>query len=143
MENSPEADVKRIISDANRTLSNLLLDGECQNESISEQTDSGICTVISSENTSLYDKSPEEKKSFENELEVDEPLSSCKAEDDAQQENTVYTCSKMSSPKQGTSNSVGETCVCNLKGSRPVSSVGSFSQESTVIIILKEKICFN
>ncbi|XP_015119793.1 lateral signaling target protein 2 homolog isoform X2 [Diachasma alloeum] len=63
----PDMDSKKLISEANKTLSSLLLEGECPNE-ISEQTDSGICTVISSENTSLYDKSPEEKKTFANEI---------------------------------------------------------------------------
>ncbi|XP_063978427.1 lateral signaling target protein 2 isoform X1 [Diachasmimorpha longicaudata] len=63
----PDMDSKKLISEANKTLSSLLLEGECPNE-LSEQTDSGICTVISSENTSLYDKSPEEKKTFANEI---------------------------------------------------------------------------
>lgn len=69
VENSlPDMDSRKLISEANKTLSNLLLDNDCHNNEISEQTDSGICTVISSENTSLYDKSPEEKKTFENEI---------------------------------------------------------------------------
>ncbi|XP_034944155.1 lateral signaling target protein 2 homolog [Chelonus insularis] len=71
IENSlPDMDSKKFISEANKTLSSLLLEGDGTNE-ISEQTDSGICTVISSENTSLYDKSPEEKKLFANEIQED------------------------------------------------------------------------
>ncbi|XP_072749970.1 lateral signaling target protein 2 homolog [Anoplolepis gracilipes] len=105
----PDLDSKRLISEANKTLSNLLLDSsECQNE-ISEQTDSGICTVISSENTSLYDKSPEEKKTFANEIQRD----GCGASDDENiQENTSYSCSNMNSPKR--KNPVN-SCVCNTR----------------------------
>ncbi|KAK0093237.1 hypothetical protein PV326_013994, partial [Microctonus aethiopoides] len=74
----PDIDSRKLITEANKTLSTILLDGgECPNE-ISEQTDSGICTVISSENTSLYDKSPEEKKMFANE--IDDECSTTMAE---------------------------------------------------------------
>lgn len=106
----PDLDSKRLISEANKTLSNLLLDSsECQNE-ISEQTDSGICTVISSENTSLYDKSPEEKKTFANEIQRE----GCGASDEEDtQENTSYSCSNMSSPKR--KNPVN-SCVCSTRG---------------------------
>ncbi|XP_029678817.1 lateral signaling target protein 2 homolog isoform X2 [Formica exsecta] len=105
----PDLDSKRLISEANKTLSNLLLDSsECQNE-ISEQTDSGICTVISSENTSLYDKSPEEKKTFANEIQRE----GCGASDEEDtQENTSYSCSNMNSPKR---KNPENSCVCNTR----------------------------
>jgi len=113
-ENSlPDLDSKKLISEANKTLSNLLLDSaECQNE-ISEQTDSGICTVISSENTSLYDKSPEEKKTFANEIEQDE----CGVSDEEDtQENTSYSCSNMNSPKKKNPTITENSCVCGTRG---------------------------
>ncbi|XP_012215295.1 lateral signaling target protein 2 homolog [Linepithema humile] len=114
IENSlPDLDSKKLISEANKTLSNLLLDsGECQNE-ISEQTDSGICTVISSENTSLYDKSPEEKKTFANEIEQD----GCGISDEEDtQENTSYSCSNMNSPKKKNPTIAENSCVCGMRG---------------------------
>lgn len=105
----PDLDSKKLISQANRTLSHLLLDGD-QNE-ISEQTDSGICTVISSENTSLYDKSPEEKKSFDNDLQ-------------GEQENTSYSCSNVNSPRR-TDSSVSEgSCVCSAKSAKSQKTSG-------------------
>lgn len=113
-ENSlPDLDSKKLISEANKTLSNLLLDSsECQNE-ISEQTDSGICTVISSENTSLYDKSPEEKKTFANEIEQD----GCGVSDEEDtQENTSYSCSNMNSPKKKNPTITENSCVCGTRG---------------------------
>ncbi|KAK2576685.1 hypothetical protein KPH14_005346 [Odynerus spinipes] len=113
----PDLDSKKLISEANKTLSNLLLDGECQNE-ISEQTDSGICTVISSENTSLYDKSPEEKKTFANEIQEDERLL-----DDDTQENTSYSCSNINSPKRKNSNISEGSCVCSMRSSKTIASL--------------------
>ncbi|XP_018392394.1 PREDICTED: lateral signaling target protein 2 homolog [Cyphomyrmex costatus] len=108
----PEQDSKRLISEANKTLSNLLLDSnECSNE-ISEQTDSGICTVISSENTSLYDKSPEEKKTFANEIQQE----GCDVSDEEDmQENTSYSCSNMNSPKKQNPTISENSCVCGTK----------------------------
>ncbi|KYN41801.1 Lateral signaling target protein 2 like protein [Trachymyrmex septentrionalis] len=108
----PEQDSKRLISEANKTLSNLLLDSnECSNE-ISEQTDSGICTVISSENTSLYDKSPEEKKTFANEIQQE----GCDVSDEEDtQENTSYSCSNMNSPKKQNPAISENSCVCGTK----------------------------
>lgn len=120
MQNSlPDLDSKKLISEANKTLSNLLLDvaGECQNE-ISEQTDSGICTVISSENTSLYDKSPEEKKTFANEIQGDEDERRVSDEEEDTQENTSYSCSNLNSPtKRRNSAVVSEKCVCGTRSS--------------------------
>lgn len=97
----PDIDSKKLITEANKTLSNLLLDAECRENS--EHTDSGICTVISSENTSLYDKSPEEKKqtTFEE-----------------SQENTSYSCSNLNSPKRKDSTNSDNGCVCSTKSSR-------------------------
>ncbi|KAL6434922.1 hypothetical protein ACFW04_005232 [Cataglyphis niger] len=111
----PDLDSKRLISEANKTLSNLLLDSsECQNE-ISEQTDSGICTVISSENTSLYDKSPEEKKTFANEIQRE----GCGASDEEDtQENTSYSCSNMNSPKRKNPMNCVQTCVCSTRSAK-------------------------
>ncbi|XP_017766258.1 PREDICTED: lateral signaling target protein 2 homolog [Eufriesea mexicana] len=114
----PDLDSKKLISEANKTLSNLLLDGECQNE-ISEQTDSGICTVISSENTSLYDKSPEEKKTFANEIQQDEPG----LDDEDTQENTSYSCSNLNSPKRKSSTISDNSCVCSLRSVKTVASL--------------------
>ncbi|XP_012146280.1 lateral signaling target protein 2 homolog isoform X2 [Megachile rotundata] len=111
----PDLDSRKLISEANKTLSNLLLDGECQNE-ISEQTDSGICTVISSENTSLYDKSPEEKKTFANEIQQDEQV----LDDDDTQENTSYSCSNLNSPKRKSSTISDNSCVCSLRNVKTV-----------------------
>jgi len=107
-----EPDSKKLISEANKTLSNLLLDSsECPNE-ISEQTDSGICTVISSENTSLYDKSPEEKKTFANEIQQE----GCGISDEEDtQENTSYSCSNMNSPKKKDPSISENSCVCGTK----------------------------
>ncbi|XP_031847675.1 lateral signaling target protein 2 homolog isoform X2 [Nomia melanderi] len=105
----PDLDSKKLISEANKTLSNLLLDSDCQNE-ISEQTDSGICTVLSSENTSLYDKSPEEKKTFANEIQQEDQV----LDDDAQ-ENTSYSCSNLNSPKRKSSTISDNSCVCSLR----------------------------
>lgn len=108
----PDSDSKKLISEANKTLSNLLLDSsECPNE-ISEQTDSGICTVISSENTSLYDKSPEEKKTFANEIQQE----GCGVSDEEDtQENTSYSCSNMNSPKKKNPTISENSCVCGTK----------------------------
>ncbi|KAL0121169.1 hypothetical protein PUN28_008682 [Cardiocondyla obscurior] len=107
-----DPDSKKLISEANKTLSNLLLDSsECPNE-ISEQTDSGICTVISSENTSLYDKSPEEKKTFDNEIQQER----CDVSDEEDmQENTSYSCSNMNSPKKKDPAISENSCVCGMK----------------------------
>lgn len=113
----PDLDSKKLISEANKTLSNFLLDvaGESQNE-ISEQTDSGICTVISSENTSLYDKSPEEKKTFANEIQRDEERRRASDEEEDTQENTSYSCSNLNSPtKRSNSATVSEKCVCGTR----------------------------
>lgn len=109
---SPDPDSKKLISEANKTLSNLLLDSnECPNE-ISEQTDSGIYTVISSENTSLYDKSPEEKKTFANEIQQE----GCGVSDEEDtQENTSYSCSNMNSPKKKNPAISENSCVCGTK----------------------------
>ncbi|XP_015435723.1 PREDICTED: lateral signaling target protein 2 homolog [Dufourea novaeangliae] len=115
IENSlPDLDSKKLISEANKTLSNLLLDGDCQNE-ISEHTDSGICTVISSENTSLYDKSPEEKKTFVNEIQQDDQ----NLDDEDTQENTSYSCSNLNSPKRKSSTISDNSCVCSLRTVKP------------------------
>lgn len=114
----PDLDSKKLISEANKTLSNLLLDGDCQNE-ISEQTDSGICTVISSENTSLYDKSPEERKTFANELQQGEQV----LDDEDTQENTSYSCSNMNSPKRKSSTISDNSCVCSLRSAKTVASL--------------------
>lgn len=116
-ENSlPDLDSKKLISEANKTLSNLLLDsGECQNE-ISEQTDSGICTVISSENTSLYDKSPEEKKTFANEIEQDGECGVVLTDGEDTQENTSYSCSNVNSPKKKNPTITENSCVCGTRG---------------------------
>ncbi|KAH0566731.1 hypothetical protein KQX54_003553, partial [Cotesia glomerata] len=96
---------KKLISEANKTLSNLLLE-DCGNE-ISEQTDSGICTVISSENTSLYDKSPEEKKTFANEIQDDKNLSS-----------TSESCVCPLRCNNCVSNSSNSNCNCNSESSK-------------------------
>jgi len=119
IENSlPDLDSKRLISEANKTLSNFLLDtGECPNE-ISEQTDSGICTVISSENTSLYDKSPEEKKTFANEIREDGRGTS----DEDAQENTSYSCSNINSPKRKNSAISENSCVCGTRNAKTVTA---------------------
>ncbi|XP_053994035.1 lateral signaling target protein 2 homolog isoform X1 [Hylaeus volcanicus] len=114
----PDLDSKKLISEANKTLSNLLLDGDCQNE-MSEQTDSGICTVISSENTSLYDKSPEEKKTFANEIHQDEQV----LDDEDTQENTSYSCSNLNSPKRKSSTISENSCVCSLRSTKTVTSM--------------------
>ncbi|CAD1470162.1 unnamed protein product, partial [Heterotrigona itama] len=114
----PDLDSKKLISEANKTLSNLLLDGECQNE-ISEQTDSGICTVISSENTSLYDKSPEEKKTFANEIQQERHC----LDDEDTQENTSYSCSNLNSPKRKSSTISDNSCVCSLRSVKTVASL--------------------
>ncbi|XP_076182205.1 lateral signaling target protein 2 homolog isoform X2 [Ptiloglossa arizonensis] len=114
----PDLDSKKLISEANKTLSNLLLDGDCQNE-MSEQTDSGICTVISSENTSLYDKSPEEKKTFANEIRQDEQV----LDDEDTQENTSYSCSNLNSPKRKSSTISDTSCVCSLRSVKTVASL--------------------
>ncbi|CAK9796573.1 Lateral signaling target protein 2 homolog [Anthophora plagiata] len=114
----PDLDSKKLISEANKTLSNLLLDGECQNE-ISEQTDSGICTVISSENTSLYDKSPEEKRTFASEIQPDEQT----LDDEDTQENTSYSCSNLNSPKRKSSTISDTSCVCSLRSVKAVTSL--------------------
>lgn len=118
----PDIDSKKLISEANKTLSNLLSDGECQNE-ISEQTDSGICTVISSENTSLYDKSPEEKRTFPHD--VDRTAHETCDEDEDNEENTSYSCSKINSPKRKNSNISESSCVCSLRSSKTVTSLDS------------------
>lgn len=125
IENSlPDLDSKKLISEANKTLSNLLLEsGECQNE-ISEQTDSGICTVISSENTSLYDKSPEEKKTFANEIQQENGERASDEEEDTQ-ENTSYSCSNLSSPtKKKNPAAISEnSCVCGTRGNANKSAI--------------------
>ncbi|XP_012521859.2 lateral signaling target protein 2 homolog [Monomorium pharaonis] len=113
-----DSDSKKLIAEANKTLSNLLLDSsECPNE-ISEQTDSGICTVISSENTSLYDKSPEEKKTFAGDIQQD----GCDVTDEEDmQENTSYSCSNMNSPKKKDPTISDNSCVCGTKSTNKAS----------------------
>ncbi|XP_066588983.1 lateral signaling target protein 2 homolog isoform X2 [Prorops nasuta] len=105
---------KKLISETNKTLSNFLLDGDSQNE-ISEQTDSGICTVISSENTSLYEKSPEEKKTFVNETRSNET----EIEEDLQ-ENTTYSCSNFNSSNSVT---LKNPCLCQVRRTKTRSSL--------------------
>jgi len=125
IENSlPDLDSKRLISEANKTLSSFLLDtgGECPNE-ISEQTDSGICTVISSENTSLYDKSPEEKKTFANEIQEDGRGTMGGTSDEDVQENTSYSCSNVNSPKRKNSVISENSCVCGTRNAKTVTPV--------------------
>jgi len=115
----PDLDSKRLISEANKTLSSFLLDaGDGPNE-ISEQTDSGICTVISSENTSLYDKSPEEKKTFANEIHEDGRGTS----DEDAQENTSYSCSNVNSPKRKNSAISENSCVCGTRNAKTANTV--------------------
>ncbi|KOX74781.1 hypothetical protein WN51_00388 [Melipona quadrifasciata] len=58
----PGFDSKKKKFQADKTLSSLLLDGECRSRNISEQNDSGIHTVTSSESTSPYDESPQKKR---------------------------------------------------------------------------------
>ncbi|XP_020292256.1 lateral signaling target protein 2 homolog isoform X2 [Pseudomyrmex gracilis] len=107
-----DLDSEKLISEANKSLSNLLLESsQCQNEN-SEQSDSGICTVISSENTSLYDKSPEEKKTFANEIQQEER---CASDEESRHENTSYSCSNMNSPKKQNSAITENTCVCSTR----------------------------
>lgn len=95
---------------------NSLLDGECLNE-ISEHTDSGICTVISSENTSLYDKSPEEKKIFATNTETNENQN---FDDEDIEENTSYSCSNLNSPKRKNSTISENSCICSLRNAKIV-----------------------
>ncbi|XP_051155404.1 lateral signaling target protein 2 homolog [Leptopilina boulardi] len=95
---------------------NTLTDGECLNE-ISEHTDSGICTVISSENTSLYDKSPEEKKIFSNDAEQNENHN---FDDEDIEENTSYSCSNLNSPKRKNSTISENSCICSLRNAKVV-----------------------
>lgn len=142
-----DVDSVKLISETNKSLSNLLLDAESQNE-ISEQTDSGICTVTSSENTSLYDKSPEEKKTFVNEIDQSDNLEQKvkfeigKVEEDEQEEeeeNTSYSCSNLNSPQRRDSNKSDNPCVCSSRvlkppscrqnGSRITSNIESSNEE--------------
>lgn len=95
---------------------NTLTDGECLNE-ISEHTDSGICTVISSENTSLYDKSPEEKKIFATNTETNENQN---FDDEDIEENTSYSCSNLNSPKRKNSTISENSCICSLRNAKIV-----------------------
>lgn len=127
-----DVDSVKLISETNKSLSNLLLDAECQNE-ISEQTDSGICTVTSSENTSLYDKSPEEKKTFANE--IDDPKEpeaeqDLEEQEEVEEENTSYSCSNLNSPQRRDSNKSDNSCVCSSRVLKPSLESSSCKQAS-------------
>uniref|UniRef100_A0ABD2XHH9 Lateral signaling target protein 2 homolog n=1 Tax=Trichogramma kaykai TaxID=54128 RepID=A0ABD2XHH9_9HYME len=112
---SPDIDSRKLIEEANKNLSNLLLEAnDCQNEN-SEQTDSGICTVISSENTSLYDKSPEDKRSFDEDCCNDSSDHQQQLLDEEEEENTSYSCSNLNSPRRRDSNQSDTSCVCRSK----------------------------
>lgn len=105
----PDVDSRKLITEANKSLANLLL--EAAADELPEQTDSGICTVISSENTSLYDKSPEEKKSFANDLEPDKQQPHSDHDEEEEEENTSYSCSNLTSPRRRDPT----TCVCSSR----------------------------
>ncbi|KOX68705.1 hypothetical protein WN51_07417 [Melipona quadrifasciata] len=95
------------------TLSSLLLDGEPRSRNISEQNDSGIHRVTSSENTSPYDESHPQKKGTSA---TKNQQTRCLDGKEAM-ENASYSCSNLSST---TSDS---PCVCNLTNARTVTSL--------------------
>lgn len=72
--------------------------------------------MISSENTSLYDKSPEEKKTFND----NEPSESQHFEDEDIEENTSYSCSNLNSPKRKNSTISENSCICSLRSAKVV-----------------------
>ncbi|KOX76027.1 hypothetical protein WN51_12514 [Melipona quadrifasciata] len=112
-----DLDSKKLKFEADKILSNLLLDGELRNE-ISEQNDSGICTVTS-ESTSLYDKNPEKKGTFAtgnqqegHSLDKKDTLW-----------NTSCSCSNVSSPKRKSSMTSDSSYVCALTSVKTVASL--------------------
>ncbi|KAK1131976.1 hypothetical protein K0M31_016118 [Melipona bicolor] len=114
----PNLDSKKLKSEAYKTLSNLLLNGERRNE-ISEQNDSGICMVTSSENMNPYDKSPNEKGMFASENQQE---GHCLDNEDTLW-NTSYSCSNLSSPKRKSSTTSDGSCVCSLRIVKTVASL--------------------
>ncbi|KAK1131952.1 hypothetical protein K0M31_016094 [Melipona bicolor] len=107
----PDLDSKKLKFEADKALSSLLLDGELRNE-ISEQHDSGIRT--SSENTNLYDKSPEKRRA---------PRTSNCLDDEDALENTSCLCSNLSSPKRKNSTTSDSSYVCSMKSVKTVASL--------------------
>ncbi|KAK1137443.1 hypothetical protein K0M31_001953 [Melipona bicolor] len=113
----PDLILKKLKSETDKTSSNLLLDGECQTE-ISEQNVSGICTVTSSENTSLYDRSPEEKGTFASENQEGYCL-----DDEDTLWNTSYSCLNLSSPMRKSSTTSDSSYICSLRIVKTVTSL--------------------
>ncbi|KOX74315.1 hypothetical protein WN51_00218 [Melipona quadrifasciata] len=90
----------------------LLLDGEYRSKNISEQNNSRIHTVTSSESTSPYDENPQKKGTSATKNQQTRCLDGKEA-----MENASYSCSNLSST---TSDS---PCVCNLTNARTVTSL--------------------
>ncbi|KOX81095.1 hypothetical protein WN51_10020 [Melipona quadrifasciata] len=136
-------DSKKLKFQADKTLWSLLLDGERRSRNISEQNDSGIYTVISSENTNLYDESPEEKRTFATKNQQERH---CLNDEDAL-ENASHSCSNLSSPKRKsltTSDSSDKDRRMQINEGNPVAtstlssesmitSVKSFGDDSTTL----------
>ncbi|KAK1120878.1 hypothetical protein K0M31_011078 [Melipona bicolor] len=91
----PDFNSKRLKFEVDKTPSGLLFDGELRNV-ISEQHDSGIRAVTSSESASLYDVSPEEKGTVATENQQE---GHCLDDEDAL-ENASCSCLNLSSPKR-------------------------------------------
>ncbi|KAK1137434.1 hypothetical protein K0M31_001944 [Melipona bicolor] len=90
-----------------------------RSRNISEQNDSGIHTVTSSESTSLYDESSEEKETFATENQQERH---CLDDEDAL-ENASYSCSNLSLPKRKSSTTSDSSYVCSLTNVKMVASL--------------------
>ncbi|KOX76035.1 hypothetical protein WN51_12522 [Melipona quadrifasciata] len=90
------------------TLSSLLLDGEPRSRNISEQNDSGIHRVTSSENTSPYDESPQKKGTSATE---NQQQAYC-LDGEKLMENASHSCSNLSSSKRKSSTTSESSCAC-------------------------------
>ncbi|KAK1117386.1 hypothetical protein K0M31_016757 [Melipona bicolor] len=112
----PGFDSKKLKYQANNTLSSLLLEyyGEYRSKNISEQNDSEIHVVTSSESTSPYDESPRKKGTLATE---NQQQAHCLDGE----ENASYSCSNLGSPKSSTTSD--SSCVYNLTNAKTVASL--------------------
>ncbi|KAK1124541.1 hypothetical protein K0M31_006889 [Melipona bicolor] len=107
----PGFDSKKRKSQADKTLSSLLFDGEYRSRNISEQNDSGIHAVASSESTSPYDEGPQEKGTSATE---NQQQAHCLDGE----ESASCSCFNLSSPKMKSSTTSDSSCICSLTNAK-------------------------
>ncbi|XP_012287561.1 lateral signaling target protein 2 homolog [Orussus abietinus] len=137
-----DLDANQLITETNVTLSNLLLNGEYHVEN-SEQTDSGICTVISSENASLYDKSPEERDPFSREIRQDDQEGPGEGPIDAKEAFPGRDASSLDKDGYTVSGTSYVCGVSNLEGPGPTDQSVNPLNSPGVSLVMEGQVSFN